>query len=152
MRLAISFLLFKNFQLFVKKKWSLFLPRSGYIPIGTFLHWACPVVKIKLLRLAVFFMTPQFCGSLQGFALFHIISAYKPGQQCFQYFDFEFPALLISCYSPRDWKWNPSERSLRFENFYNSITRLPSCHYHKLWHSMNKIKQLLYAHFILNVW
>ena len=30
------------------------------------------VVKIKLLRLAVFFMMPQFCGSLQGFALFHI--------------------------------------------------------------------------------
>ena len=39
-----------------------------------YLSPACPVVKIKLLRLAVFFMMPQFCGSLQGFALFHIMA------------------------------------------------------------------------------
>ena len=70
MRLAISFFIIQKFPTFCEENMKLIVPRS--IPRSV-PSPACPVVKIKLLRLAVFFMMPQFCGSLQGFALFHIM-------------------------------------------------------------------------------
>ena len=51
MRLAISFLLSKNFQLFVKKKCSLLYPDGGIVPRSGYIPRLVPFSSLGILQL-----------------------------------------------------------------------------------------------------